>query len=131
VDVGLERDKDDKIAAVAGQGAAVAASLGQDPDEVAVFLRHYFRHVDAADVAVEGVEEDHRLVGPARRRVPADDAVAGERGVARLQQPAVVAGGPDQHPGEGDEAGEALGPDGGVAAPVGSAPALGLDHRPV
>jgi glutamate dehydrogenase len=55
-DVGLERDKDDKIAAVAGQGAAVAASLGQDPDEVAVFLRHYFRHVDAADVDSRSVD---------------------------------------------------------------------------
>ncbi len=56
VDEELEQDKDDKIAAVARQGAAVAAGLGQDPEGVTVFLRHYFRHVDAADVDSRPVE---------------------------------------------------------------------------
>src|SRR4051812_47034801 len=56
LDVRLEQDKLDKIAAMAGRGAAVAESLGQDPREVADFLGHYFRHVDAADVDARSVE---------------------------------------------------------------------------
>ena len=31
--------------------------FGQDPDDVAVFLRHYFRHVDAMDVDERRVED--------------------------------------------------------------------------
>src|SRR5215218_230035 len=46
----LEQEKTEKIAQVAARGASIAAELGHDPDAVQVFLRHYFRHVDAIDV---------------------------------------------------------------------------------
>ena len=44
----LERDKADKIKEVASRGAAKAADLGYDGEAIRGFLRHYFRHVDAA-----------------------------------------------------------------------------------
>src|SRR5215204_1930610 len=49
-EVELEQEKTEKIAQVAARGASIAAELGHDPDAVQVFLRHYFRHVDAVDV---------------------------------------------------------------------------------
>ena len=49
-EVELEQEKTEKIAQVAARGASLAAELGQDPEAVEVFLRHYFRHVDAIDV---------------------------------------------------------------------------------
>jgi glutamate dehydrogenase len=49
-EVELEQEKTEKIAQVAARGASLAAELGHDPDAVQVFLRHYFRHVDAIDV---------------------------------------------------------------------------------
>lgn len=49
-EVGLEQDKTDKIAAVADAGRAVASELGQDPEAVATFMAHYFRHVDPSDL---------------------------------------------------------------------------------
>jgi glutamate dehydrogenase len=49
-EVELEQEKTEKIAQVATRGASIAAELGHDPDAVQVFLRHYFRHVDAVDV---------------------------------------------------------------------------------
>lgn len=49
-EVELEQEKTEKIAQVATRGANLAAELGHDPDAVQVFLRHYFRHVDAKDV---------------------------------------------------------------------------------
>jgi glutamate dehydrogenase len=52
----LEKDKTEKIAEVAAQGAKIAAELGQDPDAVQTFLQHYFRHVDADDVDKRSVE---------------------------------------------------------------------------
>ena len=57
VEVELERDKADKIAAVAARGARAAVEFGQDPDQVQAFLRHYFRHVDALDVDERSVED--------------------------------------------------------------------------
>ena len=35
----------------------MAAELGQDPEAVEIFLRHYFRHVDAIDVDERSVED--------------------------------------------------------------------------
>ena len=49
-EVSLERDKTDKVAAVAAAGRDVASELGQDPDAVSTFMWHYFRHVDPADL---------------------------------------------------------------------------------
>ena len=49
-EVELEQEKTEKIAQVAARGASIAAEFGHDPDAVRVFLRHYFRHVDAVDV---------------------------------------------------------------------------------
>jgi len=49
-EVELEQEKTEKIAQVAARGASIAAEFGHDPDAVQVFLRHYFRHVDAVDV---------------------------------------------------------------------------------
>ena len=57
VEVELERDKAEKIAAVAARGARVAVGFGQDPDQVQAFLRHYFRHVDALDIDERSVED--------------------------------------------------------------------------
>ena len=78
-DAGLEQDKHDKIADVASRGATLAASLGQDPDAAAVFLRHYFRHVDAADVSSRSVENLLGLVEShyraALRREPGQSVV--------------------------------------------------------
>jgi glutamate dehydrogenase len=54
-EVELERDKADKIAQMADRGAAIALELGQDPEAVRVFLRHYFRHVDALDMEERAV----------------------------------------------------------------------------
>ena len=49
-EVELEQEKTEKIAQVAARGASLAAELGHDPGAVQLFLRHYFRHVDAQDV---------------------------------------------------------------------------------
>jgi glutamate dehydrogenase len=49
-EVELEQEKTEKIAQAAARGASLAAELGHDPEAVQVFLRHYFRHVDATDV---------------------------------------------------------------------------------
>ena len=56
-EIELEQEKAEKIAAVASRGAGLAREFGQDPDDVQVFLRHYFRHVDAIDVDERGVED--------------------------------------------------------------------------
>ena len=58
VEVELERDKAEKIAQVAARGSQLARELGQqNPDAVVGFLRHYFRHVDAADIDERSVED--------------------------------------------------------------------------
>ena len=57
VDTELEQDKNAKIAAVAARGAGLAAELGQDPEQVEVFLQHYFRHVDPVDIDSRSVED--------------------------------------------------------------------------
>src|SRR4030095_16300386 len=46
----LEQEKRERMAQVAALGASIAAEFGHDPEAVQVFLRHYFRHVDAIDV---------------------------------------------------------------------------------
>ncbi len=56
-EVELEQEKAEKIAAVASRAAGLAREFGQDPEDVAVFLRHYFRHVDAMDVDERRVED--------------------------------------------------------------------------
>ncbi len=56
-EVELEQEKADKIAKVAARGAALAGELGQDPERVQTFLRHYFRHVDAGDVEERSVDD--------------------------------------------------------------------------
>ena len=61
-EVELEREKSEKIAQVAARGAKAAIEFGQDPDDVSVFLRHYFRHVDAMDVDERSVEDMLGLV---------------------------------------------------------------------
>ena len=53
----LEHEKSEKISAVADRGATIAAELGQDSERVQDFLRHYFRHVDAADVDERSIED--------------------------------------------------------------------------
>ena len=53
----LERDKAGKINEVAERGAALARELGYDAESVQTFLRHYFRHVDALDVAERSVDD--------------------------------------------------------------------------
>jgi glutamate dehydrogenase len=56
-EVELEREKSEKIALVAARGAKVAREFGQDADDAATFLRHYFRHVDAMDIDERTVED--------------------------------------------------------------------------
>ncbi len=56
-EVVLEQEKADKITAMADRGAAIAAELGQDPDAVRIFLKHYFRHVDALDMEERRVDD--------------------------------------------------------------------------
>ena len=56
-EIELERDKTDKINEVAERGAATAAELGYEIEDVRTFLRHYFRHVDALDVDERSVDE--------------------------------------------------------------------------
>ena len=56
-EVELEREKTEKLAQVAARGAIIAADLGHDPAAVAVFLQHYFRHVDPVDVDERSVED--------------------------------------------------------------------------
>ncbi len=56
-EVQLEHEKTEKIAQVAARGAALAAESGQDPRTVEIFLKHYFRHVDALDVDERSVED--------------------------------------------------------------------------
>ncbi|MCW2812167.1 MAG: gdh, partial [Friedmanniella sp.] len=79
-EVEQERDKKQKIEDVAARGAAVAAELGQDPDAVTVFLHHYFRHVDAADVDERAVEDLLGLVEShyraALHRAPGEATIA-------------------------------------------------------
>jgi len=78
-EVGLEQDKTDKIAAVASAGRRVASELGQDPDAVATFMWHYFRHVDPADLEDRTVDELLALVESHYRaalvREPGQDVV--------------------------------------------------------
>jgi glutamate dehydrogenase len=50
VELEQEKEKTEKIAQVAARAASIAAEFGHDPEAVQVFLRHYFRHVDAVDV---------------------------------------------------------------------------------
>ena len=70
----LEHEKSEKIAEVAARGATIAHELGQDPDRVQQFLRHYFRHVDAADVDERSVED---MLGTRRESLPARPAAPG------------------------------------------------------
>ena len=56
VELEQEKEKTEKIAEVAARAASIAAEFGHDPEAVKIFLRHYFRHVDAVDV-------DERSVG--------------------------------------------------------------------
>jgi glutamate dehydrogenase len=56
-EVELEQEKAEKIAKMASRGAAIAADLGQDPKAVQIFLKHYFRHVDALDVDERTIED--------------------------------------------------------------------------
>ena len=56
-EVEREQEKIEKIAQMAARGAAIAAELGQDPERVQIFLRHYFRHVDAIDVGERSVSD--------------------------------------------------------------------------
>ena len=56
-EVELEREKSEKIGLIAARGAKAAAEVGQDPDDVEEFLRHYFRHVDAMDMDERTVED--------------------------------------------------------------------------
>ncbi len=77
-----EREKSDKIAQVAARGARVAAETGQDPEQVAVFLTHYFRHVDAEDVEERSVADLLGLVESHYRqalRRPAETSVLSVR----------------------------------------------------
>ena len=53
----LEQEKAEKISLVAERGARFAEELGQEPETAQVFLRHYFRHVDAVDVDERTVED--------------------------------------------------------------------------
>jgi glutamate dehydrogenase len=56
-EVEREQEKTEKIAQMAARGAAIAAEFGQDPERVQIFLRHYFRHVDAIDVGERSVSD--------------------------------------------------------------------------
>jgi glutamate dehydrogenase len=56
-EVEREQEKAEKIAQMAARGAAIAAEFGQDPERVQIFLRHYFRHVDAMDVGERSVSD--------------------------------------------------------------------------
>ena len=56
-EIGLERDKTDKINEVAARGAARAADEGYQPEAVRTFVRHYFRHVDAMDIDERSVDD--------------------------------------------------------------------------
>ncbi|MET1005179.1 MAG: NAD-glutamate dehydrogenase domain-containing protein, partial [Propionibacteriaceae bacterium] len=56
-EVGLEQEKAEKITRMADRGAAIAEELGQDPHAVRIFLKHYFRHVDALDMDERSVED--------------------------------------------------------------------------
>ena len=55
VELEQEKEKTEKIAQVAARAASIAAEFGHDPEAVQVFLRHYFRHVDAVDVDARSV----------------------------------------------------------------------------
>src|SRR6185437_4717969 len=55
VELEQEKEKTQKIAQVAARAASIAAEFGHDPEAVQVFLRHYFRHVDAVDVDARSV----------------------------------------------------------------------------
>ncbi|HZA05550.1 MAG TPA: NAD-glutamate dehydrogenase, partial [Propionibacteriaceae bacterium] len=79
-EVELEREKSAKITLVAARGAKAAVEFGQDPDDVATFLTHYFRHVDAMDIDERSVEDLFGLVvshyGLATQRPAARAAIA-------------------------------------------------------
>jgi len=85
-EVGLEQDKTDKIKAVADAGRAVARELGQDPEAVATFMSHYFRHVDPSDLEDRTVSDLLSVVESHYRaalvREPGQDVVrvVGRRG---------------------------------------------------
>ncbi len=84
-EVELEQEKAEKIAQVAARGAAIADELGQDPETVQKFLRHYFRHVDAVDVDERSVEdllglvESHYRLARAAAGRPARPSRSGRR----------------------------------------------------
>jgi glutamate dehydrogenase len=56
-EVELEQEKTEKIAQLAARGASITSQLGQQPQAAAIFLSHYFRHVDAMDVDERSVED--------------------------------------------------------------------------
>ncbi len=56
-EVELEQEKTEKIAQIAARGASLAAELGEEPEAVQTFVRHYFRHVDAIDVDARTVDD--------------------------------------------------------------------------
>ncbi|HEX8489093.1 MAG TPA: NAD-glutamate dehydrogenase [Propionibacteriaceae bacterium] len=56
-EVELELEKAAKITQMAERGAAIAADLRQDPEAVRIFLKHYFRHVDALDMEERSVDD--------------------------------------------------------------------------
>lgn len=56
----LEAQKSAKIEEVAAYGAKIAPELHADPEQVGVFLTHYFRHVDDDDIVDRPTED---LVG--------------------------------------------------------------------
>ncbi|HYP46556.1 MAG TPA: NAD-glutamate dehydrogenase [Propionibacteriaceae bacterium] len=62
LETGLEEGKARKIAQMAEQAAALATELGQQPEAVRIFLQHYFRHVDAADMRERSLENLFGLV---------------------------------------------------------------------
>ena len=110
-EVGLEQDKTDKIAAVAAAGRRVASELGQDPDAVATFMWHYFRHVDPADLEDRTVEDLLAVVESHYRaallREPGQDVVR-----------VVGSGGTDALEDHADDAGDGAAPGGVGGATV-------------
>jgi glutamate dehydrogenase len=80
VELEQEKEKTEKLAQVAARGAQIAAEFGHDPEAVGIFLKHYFRHVDAVDVDERsvanllGLVESHYRA--AMRRPPARAVIA-------------------------------------------------------
>ena len=82
-EVELEQEKTEKIAQIASRGASLAAEIGEDPDAVETFVRHYFRHVDAMDVDERTVEDLLGLVESHYRAALQRPAARGVDQVAR------------------------------------------------